>query len=109
MEDLTAKHCIPCEDKDFPPFTKEQAHDFMEHVPLWSLSDDAKEIHRVYRFKDFKDALAFVNKVGEVAEEESHHPDIKLGWGKVELSLTTHSIGGLSENDFVLAAKVDLI
>lgn len=109
MSTLSEKKCIPCENKDFPPFTREQAQDFMEHVPLWSMRDDATEIHRVYRFKDFKEALAFVNKVGAIAEEESHHPDIRLGWGKVELSLSTHSIGGLSENDFIVAAKIDLM
>ena len=109
MSDLAKKDCIPCEDKDFPPMTKEQAHDFMTHVPLWSLQEDSKEIHRVYRFKDFKEALAFVNKVGAIAEEQSHHPDIRFGWGKVELSLSTHSIGGLSESDFIVASKVDLV
>lgn len=109
MTDLSSKHCEPCEDKDFPPMTKEQARDFMMHIPLWTLSEDATEIHRVYRFKDFKEALAFVNKVGAIAEEESHHPDIRFGWGKVELVFTTHSIGGLSENDFIVASKVDLI
>ena len=109
MGDLSKKDCVPCEDEAFPALTKEQATDFMEHVPLWSINADSTEIHRVYRFKDFKEALAFVNKVGDIAEEQGHHPDIKLGWGKVELSLSTHSIGGLSENDFVLAAKVDLV
>jgi len=109
MAELSKKDCIPCEDKNFPPLTREQAQDFMEHVPHWSLSDDAKEIHRVFRFKDFKEALAFVNKVGEIAEEQSHHPDIQFGWGKVQLTLTTHSIEGLSESDFIIAARVDLI
>ncbi len=109
MTDLANKKCIPCEDKDFPPMTREQAEDFMEHVPQWTLADDAREIHRVFRFKDFKEALAFVNKVGEIAEEQSHHPDIRFGWGKAELSLSTHSIGGLSESDFIIAARVDLV
>lgn len=109
MPNIAEKKCIPCEDKDFPPFTHEQAKDFMEYVPLWSMDERATEIHRVYRFKDFKDALAFVNKVGAIAEQESHHPDIRFGWGKVELSLSTHSIGGLSENDFIVAAKIDML
>ena len=109
MSDLATKKCVPCENKDFPPFSPSQAHDFMNHVPLWSISDDCAEIHRTFRFKNFKDALAFTNKVGEIAESEGHHPDIKLAWGKVEVRLSTHSIGGLSENDFILAVKVDLI
>lgn len=109
MTDLAKKDCVPCEDKDFPPLTREQAQDFMQHVPQWSLSGDAKEIRRSYRFQDFKEALVFVNKVGAVAEEQGHHPDIRFTWGKVEISLSTHSIGGLSENDFILAAKIDLL
>lgn len=107
MSELSEKHCVPCEDKDFPPLTRAQAQDFMEHVPGWSLTDDAREIYRVYRFKDFKEALAFVNEVGKVAEEQGHHPDIQLSWGKVEVRLTTHSIMGLSENDFIVATRID--
>ena len=109
MTDLAKKDCVPCDDKDFPPLTREQAKDFLEHVPKWELFENSREIHRVFHFKNFADALAFVNKVGEIAEEQGHHPDIRLSWGMVEISLTTHSIGGLSENDFILAARVDLI
>lgn len=109
MSDLASKKCIPCEDEDFPALTPSQAHDFMEHVPLWSMNESSTEIYRTFRFKDFAEALAFTNKVGAVAEEQGHHPDIQLGWGKVAVSLSTHSIGGLSENDFIVAAKIDLI
>lgn len=109
MDDLKDKHCVPCEDDGFPPLTKEQAASFMEHVPLWSINDDSTEISRLFRFTDFKSALAFTNKVGELAEEEGHHPDIMLSWGKVGIRLSTHSIKGLSENDFVLAAKIDIL
>jgi 4a-hydroxytetrahydrobiopterin dehydratase len=109
MTDLTDKHCVPCEDEDFPPLTPEQAASFMEHVPLWSINDESTVIHRVFRFPNFKDALAFTNKVGAIAEEEGHHPDVQLGWGKAKVSLTTHSIKGLSENDFIVAAKIDLL
>lgn len=108
-DDLSKKHCVPCEDDGFPPLTREQAADFMEHVPLWSLNEDATVINRTYRFKDFKEALEFVNSVGALAEEEGHHPDIQLSWGKVGVSLTTHSIKGLSENDFILAVKIDML
>jgi 4a-hydroxytetrahydrobiopterin dehydratase len=73
------------------------------------LVDDAHLLAREFHFKDFKEALEFVNKVGAIAEEEGHHPDIRFGWGKAELVFTTHSIGGLSENDFIAASKVDLI
>ncbi|MDB5195486.1 MAG: phhB [Parcubacteria group bacterium] len=109
MSSLADKKCVPCEDDGFPALTKEQASDFLPHVPLWSINDEATEIHRTFRFKDFKEALAFTNKVGALAEEEGHHPDIQLGWGKVGIKLTTHSLKGLSENDFVLAAKIDLL
>jgi 4a-hydroxytetrahydrobiopterin dehydratase len=109
MSELADKHCVPCEDDGFPALTPEQAKDFIEHTPLWSLNEESTSIHRVFRFADFKTALAFVNEVGKVAEEEWHHPDIKLGWGKVEVKITTHSIKGLSENDFIVAAKVDLL
>lgn len=77
------------------------------HLKDWILSDDAKRISKKYAFKDFKEALAFVNAVGAIAEQEGHHPDIELGWGKVSITLTTHAIGGLSQNDFIVAAKID--
>jgi 4a-hydroxytetrahydrobiopterin dehydratase len=109
MSDLTEKKCKPCEDDGFPALTPEQAASFMEHVPLWSISEGSVEISRLYRFPDFKSALAFTNQIGELAEEEGHHPDIMLSWGKVGVRLTTHSLKGLSENDFILAAKIDLL
>jgi 4a-hydroxytetrahydrobiopterin dehydratase len=109
MAGLADKKCVPCEDDGFPALTPAQAKDFHEHTPLWTLNEDATIIHRVFRFPDFKTALAFVNEVGKLAEEEWHHPDIKLGWGKVEVKLTTHSVKGLSENDFIVAAKIDLL
>lgn len=108
MSNLADKECIPCEG-DWPALTPEQAADFMEHVPGWGLDVESRSISRMYTFKDFKEALAFTNKVGELAEEEGHHPDIFLSWGKVGIGLTTHSINGLSENDFILAAKIDLL
>ena len=107
MDNLKDKRCRPCEDKNFPPLTLEQAQDFMEHIPGWTLSEDAKSISRDYTFKDFKEALDFTNKVGYLAEEEGHHPEIILHWGRVGIILTTYSIGGLSENDIILAAKIN--
>lgn len=108
MTGLTQKRCIPCEG-GFPALTKEQAKDFMEHVPEWTLSEDATRISRLFGFKDFKTALAFTNAIGKLAEEEWHHPDLKVSWGKVEVFLSTHAVRGLSENDFILAAKIDLL
>ena len=79
----------------------------MQEVPGWELSADAKKISRKYKFKNFKEALVFVNKIGDIAEAEGHHPDLSFGWGKVTIELMTHAIGGLSENDFILAAKIN--
>lgn len=105
MTELTHKHCVPCEG-GVDKMTPEQAQDFMAHVPGWKLSPDATKLTRSYAFKDFAKALAFVNAVGKIAEEEWHHPDISFGWGRVDLTFTTHSIRGLAENDFIMAAKV---
>ncbi len=82
---------------------------YLEEVKEWKVVNDkgVDTISRQFKFKDFKEALAFVNKIGEIAEEEGHHPDIELGWGRVGVELSTHAIGGLSTNDFILAAKID--
>ena len=108
MTELRKRRCEPCEG-GFPAMTPAQASDFMPHVPEWKLREDAKEIERDFKFKDFVDALAFVNRVGALAEEEGHHPDIELSWGKVGIRLSTHEVRGLSENDFILAAKIDML
>jgi 4a-hydroxytetrahydrobiopterin dehydratase len=89
--------------------TPAQARDLMEQVPGWTLSEDATKLTRSYVFKDFAKALEFVNAVGKLAEEEWHHPDISFGWGCVDLTFTTHSLRGLDENDFIMAAKVNEI
>ncbi len=86
--------------------TMDEARPYLEEVKDWKV-EDGKKLKREFKFKDFKEALAFVNKIGETAEEESHHPDIELGWGRVAVELSTHAIGGLSVNDFILAAKID--
>ena len=104
--DLTAKKCVACEG-DVRPLNRVEAEVLLKQVPGWTLSEDAAAIMRTYSFKNFAQALAFVNKVGAVAESEGHHPDIELGWGRVKITLTTHAIKGLSENDFIVAAKVD--
>lgn len=108
MTDLASKKCIPCEEGT-EPFTRAQAEEYLKHISDWQLSDDAKSISHNFKFKNFAQALAFVNKIGEIAESEGHHPDIELGWGYVNIKSTTHAIKGLSENDFILAAKIDKI
>ena len=91
------------------PLTIQEAQTLLKDIPAWMLSPDVKKVARQFTFKNFSEALAFTNKVGAIAEEEGHHPDITLSWGKVGIELTTHAIGGLSENDFILAAKIDAI
>lgn len=108
MSDLLQKHCVPCEDGVLPMQIKE-AQALMNEVPGWTLSREAQLLNREYIFKNFKDALAFVNKVGTIAESEGHHPDIYLGWGKVHIEIWTHKINGLSVSDFVLAAKISAL
>lgn len=104
---LVQKKCVPCE-AGTPPLPEKDTLALLLEVPGWDLGADKKRITREYKFKDFKEALAFVNDVGRIAEEEGHHPDISLfNYKYVRISLSTHAIGGLSENDFILAAKID--
>ena len=105
-EELTHKVCTPCRG-GVPPLTREEAARYLGLVQGWELLDDARRIERTYRFQSFRDALAFVHDVGALAEAEGHHPDLYLTWGKVGVEVMTHAIGGLSENDFILAAKID--
>lgn len=86
--------------------TAEEAKPYLEEVKDWKVND-GKKLKREFKFKDFKEALSFVNKIGQIAEEEGHHPDIELRWGRVEVELSTHAIGGLSVNDFILATKIN--
>jgi 4a-hydroxytetrahydrobiopterin dehydratase len=108
MTELAQKKCVACEG-NVAPFNKEEAQVLLKQLNSWTLSGDGKWLSRDFTFKDFAEALAFVNKVGAIAESEGHHPDIQFGWGKVTVELTTHAINGLSENDFILAAKIDLL
>lgn len=101
---LLQKKCIPCE-IGTPPLSSESAEQLHQQIPDWQLEETL--INREFKFADFVTALDFVNKIGELAEEEGHHPDIFLSWGKVKVSLTTHAAKGLTENDFVVAAKID--
>jgi 4a-hydroxytetrahydrobiopterin dehydratase len=109
MEKLTEKHCVPCEG-GVDPLTRDQFEVYLEQLSKWNVIENDKKIERQFEFKDFRGALEFVNKVGAIAEEEGHHPDIFVhDWNKVRITLWTHAIGGLSINDFVVASKVDRI
>lgn len=105
---LTEKTCVPCRG-GIPPLTENEAHVLGREVPDWALTHDATRIERPFRFADFVAALDFVNKVGALAEEEGHHPDVAFGWGYANVVLYTHKIKGLHENDFIMAAKIDAI
>ncbi|HEU0085501.1 MAG TPA: 4a-hydroxytetrahydrobiopterin dehydratase [Candidatus Paceibacterota bacterium] len=107
MNDLLKKKCIPCEGLGMKPFTKDEAEGYLAQISGWVLDSDGKVISKEFKFKDFIGAINFVNKISEIAEEEGHHPDIHISYNKVRLDISTHAIGGLSENDFILAAKID--
>jgi 4a-hydroxytetrahydrobiopterin dehydratase len=106
MSELAGKSCVPCRG-GVPPMPKAEAESYLRESSGWALMDDGKRIERKFAFKNFKEALAFVNQVGALAEEEGHHPDITFGWGNATVSLHTHKIKGLHENDFIMAAKIN--
>ena len=109
MSDLINKKCTPCEG-GIIPFDITEIHKYQKKVDGWDISKDKKEIFLLYKkfnFKNFIESQNFVNEVGKISEEEGHHPDILFGWGYAEIKITTHAIEGLSENDFILAAKID--
>jgi len=108
MSSLADKTCVPCRGGT-PSLKGKELADIHRQLPESSQWNVVNEHHlvRAYKFPDFRSALAFVNKVGEVAEEQGHHPDILLGWGKVEITTWTHAVDGLTESDFILAAKID--
>ena len=103
---LTAKTCVPCRG-GVPPLTPGAATRYLGETPGWQLLESATRIERRLRFGNFAETLAFVNKVGELAEAEGHHPDISFGWGYCTVVFYTHKIKGLHENDFIMAAKVN--
>jgi 4a-hydroxytetrahydrobiopterin dehydratase len=105
MTQLVEKHCVPCRGGT-PPLQGAELVPFSEQLPEWKIIEE-HHIAKSFRFPDFKTALDFVNRVGAIAEAEGHHPDLCLGWGKVEVQIYTHKIRGLTESDFVLGAKVD--
>jgi len=108
MPELAEKTCVPCRG-DVPPLKGKELEQMHKRLPQWAHWKIVDEHHlkREFKFPDFKQALDFVNKVGAVAEEQGHHPDILLSWGRTEITLWTHKIDGLTESDFIMAAKID--
>jgi 4a-hydroxytetrahydrobiopterin dehydratase len=106
---LTDKKCVPCEG-GVPPLTKAEAEKLRARLHAdWKLADDAKQIRREFKFKDFYRAMSFTNAVAHVANIEDHHPDLEVGWGYCRIVYSTHAVKGLTENDFICAAKIDRI
>ena len=109
MTKLFDKKCLPCEGGVLP-LDLSEIHKYQKKVDGWDVKQNEKQIfflEKNFKFKDFMTSQIFVNKVGEISENENHHPDISFGWGYAKIQITTHAIEGLSENDFILAAKID--
>ena len=109
MSDLLKKKCVPCEGGAIP-FDISEIHKYQKKVDGWEIVKNDKNIYyleKKFTFKNFLESQKFVNTVGIVSEEEGHHPEISFGWGYAKINITTHAIEGLSENDFILAAKID--
>jgi 4a-hydroxytetrahydrobiopterin dehydratase len=104
---LADKHCVPCRG-GVPPLKGQELETLKNQVAGWEVIDE-HHLSKTYKFPDFRAALAFVNSVGALAEEQGHHPDLYLSWGKVEVQIWTHKINGLTESDFILAAKIDAL
>lgn len=104
---LSEKKCVACEG-GMPSLNLKQINGFMKELSAgWELQDG--HLVKEWKFKDFKETMAFVNKVADIAESEGHHPDLFISYGKLKIELWTHAVGGLSENDFILAAKIDFL
>ena len=111
MNDLLNKKCEPCEG-GILPFDISEIHKYQKKVDGWDVKENEKKIYfleKKFTFKNFINSHHFINKVGRISEEEGHHPDIFFGWGYAKITISTHAIKGLSENDFILAAKIDHI
>jgi 4a-hydroxytetrahydrobiopterin dehydratase len=105
MSDLSHKDCVPCK-AGTAPLSGEEIKSFIGRIAGWEVVEN-HHLHKDFRFPDFRSALNFVDRIGEIAEREGHHPDLSLSWGRVGVTLFTHAIKGLHENDFILAAKID--
>jgi 4a-hydroxytetrahydrobiopterin dehydratase len=107
--DLTKKHCVPCEG-GVPALGPDEVRRYLAALPAWALTADGRRIRREWRVRDFAAGLEFFNRVGALAEQEDHHPDLHLsGYRNVAIELWTHAVNGLTENDFILAAKIDTV
>ncbi len=106
--ELAKRKCVPCEG-GVPPLKEDQIMEYLSIVNQGWVAKNNKKIEREFNFVNFKHTMDFVNKVADIAEQEGHHPDMHVSYGKVTIELWTHAIGGLSENDFILAAKIDKI
>ena len=107
--DLTQRHCVPCEG-GISPFDAAYAAEWLRNIQGWRLVAGSKKIQKDFIFRNFKEVIGFVNNVAEIADKENHHPDLFIhSYKKLRITLSTHAIGGLSENDFILAAKIDKI
>ncbi len=111
MSELSKKKCVPCEG-NIPPFDKSEIHNYLKKVDGWDVKsneDNSFYLVKEFNFKDFKQSQNFINKIGDIAEQENHHPDLSFGWGYCKVKISTHAIKGLAESDFILAAKIDEI
>jgi len=105
MSELSSRQCVPCRG-GVPPLQREEITTFLNHLNGWEVVND-HHLKKTYRFADFREAQLFVNRVGDLAEQQGHHPDICFGWGQADITIWTHKINGLTESDFILAAKID--
>jgi len=111
MNDLAKKKCLSCEG-GIIPFDISEIHKYQKKVDGWDILKNSKDIYfleKNFKFENFKQSQNFINQVARISEEEGHHPDIHFGWGYAKINITTHAIEGLSENDFILASKIDQI
>ena len=111
MSDLSEKKCVPCEG-NIPPFEIDEIHKYLNQVDGWEVVEDKIDGYHLiksFKFENFLKSQDFVNKVGQIAEIEGHHPDLWYGWGYARIKIYTHAIKGLAESDFILAAKIDKI
>ena len=107
MSELASRTCVPCKGGT-PPLEGRELETLRQQLPEWEVVE-GHHLRKAFRFKNFREALRFVNQVGELAEEQGHHPDISFGWGYAEVTVWTHKIDGLTESDFIFAAKVDTL
>lgn len=107
MSKLSSRECIPCRG-GVPPLDSTKITELLKELNGWDVVEE-HHLLKSYEFKDFADALAFVNRVGQLSEQQGHHPDICFGWGHATVTIWTHKINGLTESDFILAAKIDTL